>query len=153
MIFMLSSLSNNNYTLYRDIVTKYEMIKVKGIVAAKTDCKGSNFRGLRGLSEMEITEILRNCASGENTLKSLNSTSLNKKKMKKIVESFVSLIGTKDWNEAQKRYPNFANEKQLADLFLKCNFSPIPAAFSDYCSRAVRYVHVLQTMQMNRIIA
>ena len=78
---------------------------------------------------------------------------LNKKKMKKIVESFVSLVGTKDWNEAQKRYPNFSNEKLLADLFLKCNFSPIPAAFSDYCSRAVKYVHVLQTMQMNRIIA
>ena len=82
----------------------------------------------------------------EKTLSEVSIQLVSTKK-KKIVESFASLVGTKDWNEAQKKISKFANEKQLADLFLKCNYSPIPAAFSDYCSRAVRYVHVLQTMK------
>ena len=145
MVFMLSTLSNKNYELYRVIVTAFEKIKVKGIAAPKVDCKGSNFRGLRGFSETECTEMLEKSASGETVLKSLNSTCFNQKKKKKILESFVSLVGTKDWKEAQQKYPNFANAKLLSDLFLKCNFNPIPAAFTDYCSRAVRCVHIYTT--------
>ena len=80
MVFMLSSLSNKNYELYRVIVAAFEKIKVKGIAAAKVDCKGSNFRGLRGFSETETTEMLQKCANGENVLKSLNSTCFNQKK-------------------------------------------------------------------------
>ena len=33
MVFMLSTLSNKNYELYRVIVTVFEKIKVKGIAA------------------------------------------------------------------------------------------------------------------------
>ena len=69
MVFMLSTLSNKNYELYRVIVTTFEKIKVKGIAAPKVDCKGSNFRGLRGFSETECTEMLQKCASGETVLK------------------------------------------------------------------------------------
>lgn len=63
---MLSSLSNINFEFYRVIVTAFENIKVKGIAAAKVDCKGSNFHGLRRFNEIETAEMLQKCASGEN---------------------------------------------------------------------------------------
>ena len=58
MVFMLSTLSSENYKLYRVIVAAIEKVKVKGIAAPKVDCKGNNFRGLRRFSKTDCTEML-----------------------------------------------------------------------------------------------
>ncbi|KAL5509182.1 hypothetical protein EMCRGX_G004500 [Ephydatia muelleri] len=90
MIYALSSLSNDNYRLYQAVVQRCEKGKDKktkksslGLSCNKTDCKGSNFRGLRGLSEDEMTEMLQK------------------------------------------------------DLFLQLKSCPIPAAFNEYCAKAL----------------
>ena len=71
MIDALSSLSNDNYRLYQAVVHRCENKDKKtkksslGLSCNKTDCKESNFRGLRGLSEDEMTEMLQKCANGK----------------------------------------------------------------------------------------
>ena len=77
-------------------------------------------------------------------MKELNQTCMNMKKMKKIKETFVANVGLKDWKEAKTMYPLFANEKSLGELFLQCNFTPVPSVFSEYCSKAVKYVSLNQ---------
>ena len=145
MILSLASLNDSEYKLYREIVSLCEQGKIKktkkcalGLNSTKVDCKGSNFRGLRGLTNEEIKDMLLRCSSGEIALKELNQTCMNMKKMKKIKETFVANVGLKDWKEAQTMYPLFANEKSLGDLFLQCSFTPVPSVFSEYCSKAVK---------------
>ena len=114
MVFMLSTLSNKNYELYRFIVTVFEKIKVKGIAAPKVDCKGSNFRGLRGFN---VRKCYKNVQVEKLRLKVSIQVASTKRIMKKILESFVSLVGTKDWKEAQQKYPNFVMQNYYPTFF------------------------------------
>ena len=100
MIYALSSLSNDNYRLYQAVVQRCEKGNDKktkksslGLSCNKTDCKGSNFRGLRGLSEDEMTEMLQKCANGEIALQKLNTECSTFKKVKRIKEAFMSRVG------------------------------------------------------------
>ena len=49
----------------------------------KVDCKGSNSRGIRGLSDNEVTDILTKCANGDFPLNKLNSHCFAMKKNEK----------------------------------------------------------------------
>ena len=145
MIYALSSLSNDNYRLYQAVVQRCEKGKDKktkksslGLSCNKTDCKGSNFRGLRGLSEDEMTEMLQKCANGEIALQKMNTECSTLKKMKRIKEAFMSRVGCENWLETVQQYEHFADEKVLRDLFLQLKFCPLPAAFNEYCAKALK---------------
>ena len=73
-----------------------------GLSINKTDCKGSNFRGLCGLSDDEMTQMLQKCANGEIALQKLNSECSILKKMKTIKEALCLQwdvkIGSKQWS-------------------------------------------------------
>ena len=145
MIYALSSLSNESYQLYQAIVHRCEKGKEKkpkkgslGLSINKTDCKGSNFCGLRGLSDDEMTQMLQKCANGEIALQKLNSECSILKKMKTIKEAFMSRVGCENWLQTVEQYGHFADEKVLSDLFLQLKFCPIPAAFNEYCAKALK---------------
>ena len=144
MIYSLSSLSDLNYKLYKQIVQRVEDGEDKkskkastGLTMTKVDCKGSNFRGIRGLSDNEVTDVLTKCANGDFPLNKLNSHCFAMKKMKKIRDIFVSRVGVKDWTEAKEKYSQFTNEDTMSTLFIKLNFNPVPAVFNEYCARAL----------------
>ena len=87
------------------------------------------------LSEDKMTEMLQKCANGKIALHKMNTECSTLKKMKRIKEAFslesVVKIGS-------QQYEHFADEKVLRDLFLQLKFCPIPAAFNEYCAKALK---------------
>ena len=82
--------------------------------------------------------MLQKCANGEITLQKLNTECSTFKKMKRIKEAFMSRVGCENWLETVQQYEHFADEKVLRDLFLQLKFCPIPAAFNEYCAKALK---------------
>ena len=146
MIYALASFSNENYKLYQTIVYRCEKGKDKktkksslGLSCNKTDCKGSNFRGLRGLTEDEMTDMLQKCANGEISLQKINLECSILKKIKTIKEAFMGRVGCVNWLQTVEQYGHFADENILRDLFIELKFSPnVPAAFNEYCAKALK---------------
>ena len=54
----------------------------------------------------------------------------------KLKLSFIKQVGAENWESAMLKYPAFASEQKLLDLFVP-NFNPESLSFMDYCRRAV----------------
>ena len=63
---------------------------------------------------------------------------LNKKKIKTIKEAFMSRVACENWLQTVEQHGHFADENILRDLFLELKCSPIPAAFNEYCAKALK---------------
>ena len=82
--------------------------------------------------------MLQKCANGEIALQKMNTECSTLKKMKRIKEAFMPRVGCENWLETVQQYEHFADEKVLRDLFLQLKFCPIPAAFNEYCAKALK---------------
>lgn len=58
--------------------------------------------------------------------------------MKTIKEAFMSRVGCENWLQTVEQYGHFADEKVLRDLFLQLKYCPLPAAFNEYCAKALK---------------
>ena len=125
----------------QDVFKQYE----EEISRSKSDCKGSNFRGLRNLNMEIVSSLLRQIINKNLPLKQLNTKCQEIKKIETLKKKFVQLVGELNWEEAQKKYPEFAIEDKLKEKFLSTKQMHL---FEDYCKKAMRYMIYFVIVQL-----
>ena len=142
MIFLLASLPKESYNTLLKIFENYEHSRAgnkKSTSASKHDCRGSNFRELRGLNSDIVHNLLVQVCNGEISLSHLNKECKRRKRLQKLKEAFANEVGEESWEQASHKYPRYATEAAL-ERFVEAPrlTGPILTAFQQYCSRAIR---------------
>ena len=135
MVFFLASMPSPAYDIYCSLVHMYENDSKKS--ASKLDCKGFKFKGLRGLDQNSVLNVLNKVKDGSLKLNNINNHCYQLKVLEKVKTSFIKLVGAENWEDARKIHPEYASEHKLISLFVP-NFNADSMSFIDYCRRAVK---------------
>ena len=149
MILFLASLPNCVYSSLLNVFQSYSSGETKGQIICKSkqgvgsielDCKGTQFKCLRGLGLKKVKNVLDDVANGELSLKEMAVKCHNLKQKRSIEEAFVRQLGLKDWDEAKTKYPRYTSEVVL-DQFLGLSFtkSESPQVFKEFCQKVSLY--------------
>uniref|UniRef100_A0A1X7U3T9 Uncharacterized protein n=1 Tax=Amphimedon queenslandica TaxID=400682 RepID=A0A1X7U3T9_AMPQE len=132
MVFLLSTLPYSDYQVLKAIFMKYEaglLVKLskKDKSCCSPDCKGSHFRRLRNLEPDIASVMLKQVSEGTLPLQQLNKACYKVKKTREL-KKFVDMVGLSSWQEAEKEFPDFANEEKLTENCL---------TLTDFCQKAL----------------
>lgn len=146
LIFFLAGLGKENYVKLTQIFQLFEDGKLcklpkskQGLMSGRAECASCNFKGLRGLPEDVVTDLLDKVIKKEIGLKKLNMECKKLKDMKNMKLEFVKQTGLKTWNEAQQKFPYYATEDRFAQFAGKA-FDSKNSPSSDflvYCRKAI----------------
>ena len=138
MVYFLAAMPSSAYEIYCSIVHMIEKDPKKLSTSSniKSDCKGFHFKGLRGLDPDCVLKVLQKVKDGSLKFNQLNNYCKKIKALDKVKLSFIKQVGAENWESAMLKYPAFASEQKLLDLFVP-NFNPESMSFMDYCRRAV----------------
>lgn len=147
LIFFLAGLEKQNYAKLVEIFHLYEAGKLtklpkskQGLMSGRAECATCNFKGLRGLPDETITELLGQIGDKKLELKQLNYRCKLIKELKKMKVEFVQRTSVKNWQQAQEEFKFYANEERLAKEFPENAFTSKGQAspqFVAYCRKAV----------------
>lgn len=146
LIFYLAGLSEENYKKLAKIFTLFEAGKLcklpkckQGLLSASVECAPSNFKGLRGLSEEVVSDILDEVINKKVDLKQINNKCKEIKDIKKMKIEFSKQTGVKNWSEAQQAFPYYATDDKLQQFAGKAfNSKDVPSAgFLGFCRKAL----------------
>ena len=149
MIFFLASLPEEEYQCLLETFAAYESCELKdqtlsraqrGVSKfAKIDCKGVNFKPLRGVSCEERKELLMKVRDGELSFSEMGETCRYTKKMNVVRNNFISYLNLDSWEEAMEKFPNFTSKERLEPFFdLQFKQGKMPPSFVSFCQQAKR---------------
>uniref|UniRef100_A0A1X7VBX7 Uncharacterized protein n=1 Tax=Amphimedon queenslandica TaxID=400682 RepID=A0A1X7VBX7_AMPQE len=133
MVFLLSTLPYSDYQVLKAMFMKYEaglIVKLskKDKSCCSPECKGSHFRRLRNLEPDIASVMLKQVSEGTLPLQQLNEACYEVKKTRELKKKFVDMVWLSGWHEAEKVFPDFANEEKLTENCL---------TLTDFCQRAL----------------
>lgn len=149
MVFCLALLSDDEYEYLLSIFEYHENCELKDQVLSRTqrltarnskiDCKGSNFKGLRGLTKCERMPLMEKVSKKEYSFAEMAEQCRYIKRMNAIKTNLIKYLDLDNWNEAEEEYPSFAIKERL-EPFLGLTFKPgkLPPSFVEFCQLAKR---------------
>lgn len=147
MIFFLASLPEEEHTIIKEIFDLFESCEIKDqklsrsqrrqIVNSKLDCKGVNFKPLRGVVPSTRKELLTKVRNGELSFSELNQSCKYVKKMADVQTQFMRYLNVSTWEQAEEMCPEYTKKEKLQP-FLDMNFKDdsIPPVFLAFCKQA-----------------
>ena len=143
LIFFLAGLEKENYLKISQIFQMYEAGKLtklpQVLLSGRADCAPSNFKGLRGLSDDIVSDLLSKIISKELDLKNLNAECKKIKDMRNMKKEFVKQTGMMSWSEAKEKFKYYTSDDKLQAFVGKAfNSKNEPSSdFLTYCRKAV----------------
>ena len=92
----------------------------RGSMGKKLDLKGCNFKPMRGLDMSTITSLLEQLTKEELSIPEMAKECRKMKTLRDLQKAFVQETGVKTWEEAEEKFPDFANAEAL-DQFIEGN--------------------------------
>lgn len=150
MVFFLVSLPEEEYTLLKDIFNMFESCDIKdqklsrskrrSMINSKLDCKGINFKPLRGISASARKELLTKVHQRELSFSELAKSCKYMKNMIEIKSHFMRYLNLSSWKIAEEKYPEHTKTEKL-EAFLGMQFKDdqTPASFAAFCKHAKCY--------------
>ena len=92
----------------------------RGSMGKKLDLKGCNFKPMRGLDMSTITSLLEQLTKEELSIPEMAKECRKMKTLRDLQKAFVQETGVKIWEEAEEKFPDFANAEAL-DQFIEGN--------------------------------
>ena len=92
----------------------------RGSVGKKLDLKGCNFKPLRSLDMSTIASLLKQLTEEDLSIQEMAKECKKMKTLRDLQKAFVEETGVKAWDEAEKKFPDFANAEAL-DQFIEGN--------------------------------
>jgi hypothetical protein len=92
----------------------------RGSVGKKLDLKGCNFKPMRGLEMSTITSLMKQMMEKELSIAEMTRKCRKMKTLRELQKAFVEETGVKTWEEAEEKFPEFANAEAL-DQFIEGN--------------------------------
>ena len=92
----------------------------RGSVGKILDLKGCNFKPLGGLDMPTIASLLKKLIEEEISIAEMAKECKKMKTLRDLQKAFVEETGVKTWDEAEERFPSFANAEAL-DQFIERN--------------------------------
>ena len=147
MVFFLASLPVDEYIIVKEIFNHFENCAIKdqklsrnkrgSLINSKLDCKGVNFKPLRGLSQKTRKELLRKVSDCDISFSELASTCKYTKKMENVKAQFLRYLNIPSWEQAKEKYPEHTKKERL-EPFLEMTFKndTIPPLFIAFCKQA-----------------
>lgn len=147
MIFFLASLPVHEYIIVREIFNQFENCDLKdqklsrsqrgSLINSKLDCKGVNFKPLRGISPKTRRELLTKVRECDISFSELASSCKYIKKMDDVKAQFMRYLNIPSWEVAEKTYPEHTKKEKL-EPFLEMSFKndSIPPIFLAFCKQA-----------------
>lgn len=121
MIFFLASLPEDEYCIVKEIFDRYESCEIKdqklsrsqrgSLINSKLDCKGVNFKPLRGLAVKTRKELLVKVNDGELSFPELSASCKYIKKMADVKTQFMRYLNLSSWELAEEKYPEHTKKK------------------------------------------
>ena len=148
MIFFLASLPDEEYAVVKEIFEMFESCEIKdqklsrkqrgSLIHSKLDCKGVNFKPLRGLTPVTRKELLVNVRDGKLSFPELCTSCKYIKKMTEVKTQFMRYLNLSSWEVAEKTYPEHTKKEKL-EPFLEMSFKndAIPPLFLASCKPAI----------------
>lgn len=122
MVYFLSSLPGEEYVIVQDIFEKYESCNIKdqklsrtqrGLVNCRLDCKGFNFKPLRGVVQSERKIILEKISNEELSFIEMAESCKRLKQLTEVKSHFMRYLNIKSWEVAEEKYPQHSGEANL----------------------------------------
>ncbi|KXJ07032.1 hypothetical protein AC249_AIPGENE18227 [Exaiptasia diaphana] len=137
-IFM-SSLREDVFNMWLDVVTAYETFKLKGQVPTtkrnrlaidgvkqKPTLNASRFKCIRGLPHESIVDLLTEVRQGNLSLAEMTTKAEELKAIGIIKAEFVKLAGMKTWEEVKQRFPLWSSTEKLTySIFQRGNSNAV----------------------------
>ena len=146
MIFFLSSLPNNTFSLASKIFKLYSegQLKDQSVPRSKKgvksfpDLKGSTFKPFRGIESESVHQLMYELSECQISLKEAAVLCSDIKQLNRIQESFIKVTNCEDWCDAQERFPQFTTAGML-EPFKRLSFSGamVPEQFMRFCKKAM----------------
>lgn len=147
MIFFLSSLPNNTFTLVSSIYKQFSegRLKDQSVPRSKKgvksfpDLKGSTFKPFRGIEPDKVHQLMLELSEKKISLKEAGVLCHDMKQMQRIQHSFMKIVNSEAWSEAEEKFPQFTTAEKL-EPFKKLNFttSTVPEQFMRFCKSALK---------------
>ncbi|KXJ06147.1 uncharacterized protein LOC110243092 [Exaiptasia diaphana] len=150
-IFMLSSLREDVFNMWLDVVTAYETFKLKGQVPTtkqnrlaidgvkqKPTLTASRFKCIRGLPHESIVDLLTEVRQSNLSLAEMKTKAEELKAIGTIKAEFVKLAGMKTWEEVKQRFPLWSSTEKLTPYSKEVKGGKAPQHFTDFVQRCLR---------------
>lgn len=141
-IFSQASLPKKVWDLAVEVMDLFENAKLKGqklnlsTLLTKPEFKQQYFAPIRRLDEVDQCSLLSRLIGGKITLGDLKTEAAEIKQMAALKTAFMRLTNTETWEQAEEKYPLFANDSQL-QKFIRIDLNKaVPQSFTDFCTRA-----------------
>lgn len=152
MIYCLSSLPEEEYKTVLMIFKKFEACELKDQKLSKTmrkrfntstlDCKGVNFKPIRGIDISSRKGFLSKVANQEISFSELSVLCREHKRIQEVKQNFMKYHNLSSWDAAQEKYPVFTRPERLKP-FVGMQFKQgFPPSFVTYCQQAKRSLPV-----------
>lgn len=148
MVFFLASLPEDEYVIVKEIFDLFEQCDIKdqklsrskrgSLVNSKLDCKGVNFKPLRGLAPKIRKDLLQKVCDGEMSFSELGSSCKYIKQMTEVKTNFMRYLDiSESWEQAEEKYPEHTKKEKL-EPFLEMSFknNVMPPTFIAFCKQA-----------------
>ena len=144
MIFFLASLPEEEYVIVKDIFDHCELKDQKlsrsqrgSLINSKLDCKGVNFKPLRGVAAQTRKELLVKVRDGDLSFSELSRSCKYVKNMADVKKQFMKYMSISSWEQAEEKYPKHTKKEKL-EPFLGMSFKndTMPTLFLAYCKQA-----------------
>ena len=99
------------YNIYCSIVHMYESDSKKSASTCKSDCKGFQFKGLRGLDLGVMLDVLKKAKDGSLKLNNINAHCYQIKMLENVKTKFKNQVGAESWEDAKKKNPLLHQKK------------------------------------------
>lgn len=112
----------------------------KGVQSKPLDLKGSNFRCLRGVSELTVHKLLLEVSEEKLSLQEIAVQCADAKVLSKIQLGFIKATNCASWEDALQKFPMFTTAEKLEPF--KCldfSSSTLPEQFMMFCRSALNY--------------
>lgn len=147
MIFFLASLPEEEYVIVNKIFDLFQSCDIKdqklsrsqrgSLINSKLDCKGVNFKPLRGLASKSRKELLLKVRNHQLSFPELSTSCKYIKKMTDVKTQFMRYLNVSSWELAEETYPAHTKEEKLQP-FLEMSFKndTLPPLFQAFCKQA-----------------
>ena len=147
MIFFLAALPDEEYAIIKEIFDLYEKCEIKdqklsrtqraSLIHSKLDCKGVNFKPLRGLLAKTRKELLEKIRDTQLSFTELCVSCKYMKKMATVKTQFMRYLNISSWEMAEEIYPHHTKKEKL-EPFLDMSFKDnnMPPLFQAFCRQA-----------------
>ena len=92
----------------------------RGSLGKKLDLKGCNFKPMRGLDAITIKSLLDRLTKQELSISEMTKECRKMKRLRDLQKAFIEETGQKTWQEAERKFPDYANAEAL-DQFIEEN--------------------------------